>query len=48
MIYFALLQFFQEFTYPLIQPLLLEIADPNVMGGSFSIMGLGWWSAWGC
>jgi MFS family permease len=41
MIFFALLQFFQEFTYPLIQPLLLDIAEPDAMGGSFSLMALG-------
>jgi len=41
MLYFALLQFFQEFTYPLVQPLLLDIAPPNAMGVSFTIMGLG-------
>lgn len=41
MIYFALLEFFQEFTYPLIQPLLLDIATPDTMGLSFSIMALG-------
>jgi MFS family permease len=41
MLYFALLEFFQEFTYPLIQPLLLDIATPDTMGWSFTIMGLG-------
>lgn len=41
MIYFALLEFFQEFTYPLIQPLLLDIATPDTMGWVFTIMALG-------
>ena len=41
MLYFALLEFFQEFTYPLIQPLLLDIASPDAMGVSFTIMGVG-------
>ena len=38
LIFYMLLEFLQEFTYPLIQPLLLEITTPQIMGTSLSLM----------
>jgi MFS family permease len=41
MIYFALLNFFEEFMYPLAQPLLFETASPDQAGTAMSQMAVG-------
>jgi MFS transporter, DHA3 family, macrolide efflux protein len=41
LIYYALVNFFQEFTTPLVQPLLLNLAPPNIVGLCLSITALG-------
>lgn len=38
---FALLNFFQEFSAPLVQPLMLNLAEPNQVGLALSIMAVG-------
>ncbi len=41
LLYFTLINFFEEFMYPLAQPLLFEIAEPDKVGQAIFIMAIG-------
>jgi MFS transporter, DHA3 family, macrolide efflux protein len=53
LIYYAVVNFFQEFSVPLVQPMLLNLAAPNIVGLCLSIMAVGFvvgiavMTAWG-